>query len=125
MSEVRTNTISAANGTDPVTLTKQSAAQHFSLVVTSNTINKSLNLASIVDEGTGRIKYNFTNAFDSRWYAYASHNMDGGGHNDGSGANTSDSDTPTASVMYVFTHHNGSANDSEGGVGLTVTGDLA
>lgn len=78
-----------------------------------------------MDEGTGRIKYNFTNAFDSRWYAYASHNMDGGGYNDGSGANTSDSDTVTASVMYVFTHHNGSANDSEGGVGLTVTGDLA
>ena len=125
MSTLKADTIVAADGTSPVTLTKQSAAQHFSLVVTSNTINKSLNLASIVDEGTGRIKYNFTNAFDSRWYAYASHNMDGGGHNDGSGANTSDSDTPTASVMYVFTHHNGSANDSEGGVGLTVTGDLA
>ena len=94
-------------------------------VTESNTIRVSMNLSSIADEGTGRIEYNFTNAFSSAWYSYSSHNKDGGGHNDDAGANTSDSDTSTASQFHVFTHHSGSANDSQGGVGLIIHGDLA
>lgn len=84
-----------------------------------------MNLSSIVDEGTGRIQYNFTNAFSSAWYSYAALNKDGGGHNDDAGANSSDSDTSTASQFHVFTHHNGTGNDSDGGVGLIICGDLA
>ena len=125
MSEIRANTISAANGTDPVTLTKQSAAKVHANVTESNTIQVSINVSSIVDEGTGRIEYNFGNAFSSAWYSYAALNKDGSGHNDDAGANSSFTDTSTASQFHVFTHMGGVANDSQGGVGLIICGDLA
>ena len=125
MSEIRANTISAANGTDPVALTKQNAAKVHANVTTSDTIRVSMNLSSIADEGIGRIEYNFTSAFSSAWYSYSSHNKDGNGHNDDVGANSSVTDTSTASQFHVFTHTNGSPNDSDGGVGLVIHGDLA
>lgn len=125
MSDIRVDTISAANGTDPVTLTKQSAAKVHANIQSSNTIRASLNVSSIVDQGTGRIQYSFTSAFNGIWYSWAGLNKDGGGYNDDAGVNSSDSDTQTASVFTVFTHHNGGANDSEGGVGLSIHGDLA
>ena len=53
MSDIRVDTISAANGTDPVTLTKQSAAKAYG-VNGSTSINMSFNLSSFTDQGTGR-----------------------------------------------------------------------
>ena len=55
MSEIRTDTISAANGTDPVTLTKQSAAKAWVNFNGSGTvaIRDSQGVSGMVDEGTG------------------------------------------------------------------------
>lgn len=63
MSEIRVNTISAANGTGPVTLTKQSAAKVWSGVsTTSATAGDNFNISSLVDDDPGRTSHNFTNA---------------------------------------------------------------
>ena len=64
MSDIRVDTISAANGTDPVTLTKQSAAKVFVRYDSNggNTINISFNVSSVTDNGTGHQTTNFTNA---------------------------------------------------------------
>jgi len=121
------NVSNISDGTDTVgtSYVVNGSAKVHANVTESNTIQVSMNVSSITDEGVGRIEYNFTNSFSSAWYSYAAMNKDGGGHNDDSGANSSDSDTSTASQFHVFTHHNGSANDSQGGVGLIICGDLA
>jgi hypothetical protein len=62
LSNIRTGTISGVNGTDPVTLTKQSAAkvwiQYNSRSTTS--VGSSSNVSSISDDGTGSTSINFT-----------------------------------------------------------------
>ena len=66
MSEIRTDTISAANGTDPVTLTKQSAAKAFGYITGLSALSSpSLNISSTVDLGSGKTGCNFTNSFSS------------------------------------------------------------
>ncbi len=61
MSELRADTISASNGTSPVTLTKQSAAKQFMLFdqrgshISANTLGESLNTSSVSDDSTGNI----------------------------------------------------------------------
>ena len=53
-SELRVTTLSNATGDGPATLTKQSAAKAYQhLQQTTNTIQKSLNLSSSTDNGTG------------------------------------------------------------------------
>lgn len=56
MSEVRANTISAANGTDPVTLTKQSAAKMWCQWDNNGTFEtkETFNTSSLTDTATGR-----------------------------------------------------------------------
>lgn len=68
MSEVRANTISAANGTSPVTLTAQSAAKCFGTFdgeAATSAINASLNISSITGNGNGDETISLTNAFSS------------------------------------------------------------
>ena len=74
MSDIRVDTISAANGTDPVTLTKQSAAKAWVLYDQSSgtaTVSNSFNLSSLTDGTTGRATINYTNAFSSIEYSPA------------------------------------------------------
>ena len=67
MSEIRANTISAANGTDPVTLTKQKAAKALCRVDQTGTQNFdiSFNCSSLTDNTTGSTTVTVTNAFSS------------------------------------------------------------
>ena len=68
MSEIRTDTISAANGTDPVTLTKQSAAKAWvNVIYTSGTPSSigSLNVSSIADINLGNYQVSFSSSFNS------------------------------------------------------------
>ena len=74
MSELRTDTITASDGTSPVTPTKQSAAKSWvrmdgdpSLVV-----NNSFNTSSTSDLGTGSYAQLFVNNFDAS-ENYSSH----------------------------------------------------
>ena len=61
MSELRTDTITASDGTSPVTLTKQHAAKQFMLFdqrgsyISANTLGESLNTTSVSDDATGNI----------------------------------------------------------------------
>ena len=72
MSDIRANTISAANGTDPVTLTKQTAAKGFCLFNQSTpAISKSFNTSSLTDSSTGKGKINWTNAMSGGETAYS------------------------------------------------------
>ena len=69
MSEIRTDTISASNGTGPVTLTKQSASKMWCNQDNGTTINQSLNVSSLTDNGTGDYTHNFTSNFANVHYA--------------------------------------------------------
>lgn len=66
-SQLNVDTLVAANGTDPVTLTKQSAAKAFTSYgsSTSHTILVSFNTSSITDNGTGDTTINFSSNFNS------------------------------------------------------------
>ncbi len=70
MSELRADTITASDGTSPVTLTKQSAAKCWSNVSSSQVINDSLNVSSITDSATGNYDLNWTNSFNNTSYSH-------------------------------------------------------
>ena len=63
MSEIRVTTVSAANGTGPVTLTKQSAAKVWVNFNGGGTIatRDSFNVASLTDDAAGRYTVNISN----------------------------------------------------------------
>ena len=76
MSDIRVDTISAANGTDPVTLTKQSAAKAWlNLKSTTSTIQGSLNVSSIVDNAGGDFASNLTSSMNDIHYSIAASNI--------------------------------------------------
>jgi hypothetical protein len=63
MSELRTDTITASDGTSPVTLTKQSAAKVYHSANDAGTIlNGSLNVSSLTDTSTGKQTVNLSTA---------------------------------------------------------------
>ena len=64
MSDIRVDTISAANGTDPVTLTKQSAAKAW-LYRSSGGLIETFSISSYVDNSTGNYSYNLTSSMVS------------------------------------------------------------
>ena len=71
MSELRTDTITASDGTSPVTLTKQSAAKvwvNFNQTGTQ-AIRDSFNTASLTDNGTGLSTVNFTTSLSNADYS--------------------------------------------------------
>ena len=71
-SELRVTTLSNATGDGPATLTKQTAAKAYIDVPNGiASINKSLNVSTLTDAGVGDGAVNFTNNFDSTFYAIA------------------------------------------------------
>tara|TARA_R110002020_G_scaffold203064_2_gene406379 strand:+ start:208 stop:588 length:381 start_codon:yes stop_codon:yes gene_type:complete len=93
LSEVRANTISAANGTDPVTLTKQSAAKAFGRysLPNSNVLYETLNISSLTDNGTGDGYFNFTNNFNISQIAAVAASQNTGSYTGGMGNGTTTS----------------------------------
>jgi len=71
LSDIRVDTISAANGTDPVTLTKQSAAKAWVNFSGTGTIaaRDSVNVASLTDNGVGDYTVTYTSAMANNNYA--------------------------------------------------------
>jgi len=66
MSELRADTITASDGTSPVTLTKQSAATtRLTFDQPAETTVDSLNISSAVDVSTGLVLSTFSNAYSS------------------------------------------------------------
>lgn len=73
MSDLRVNTISASDGTSPVTLTKQSAAKAlllFNQLSGTATSVRTLNIASLVDGANGMSTVSFTSSFDAVDYCH-------------------------------------------------------
>ena len=72
MSELRTDTITASDGTSPVTLTKQEAPKlvvRYTTVSTIATVGSPLNVASLTDNGAGDTSISNTSAFSDALYA--------------------------------------------------------
>ena len=79
MSELRANTITASNGTGPVTLTKQQAAKVWCNWDSTQTARDSLNISTVADTAQGRATLSFTNNMVNNDYAIASHQRQGTG----------------------------------------------
>jgi hypothetical protein len=69
MSEIRADTITASDGTSPVTLTKQSAAKAWVQGTLSAVISDAENISSGTDNGVGDYTYAFTNNMGNNNYA--------------------------------------------------------
>ena len=71
MSDIRANTISAANGTDPVALTKQSAAKAWVNInqIGTQAIQDSFNISSITDLNPGRTTVTLSNSMSNTNYS--------------------------------------------------------
>jgi len=98
MSELRTDTITASDGTSPVTLTKQSAAKAWVNFNGTGTlaIDDSFNMASVTDGGTGSYTPVATNSMSNTDYAFSiSGREESGGYGGFFGMNDSDNQTAT------------------------------
>ena len=83
MSTIKADTIVAADGTSPVTLTKQEAAKAW-LHLNVDTVEDSFNIASVADNGTGDHSPSLTNAMSNSHYSACSNiqqNFMGNAHN--------------------------------------------
>ena len=69
MSTIKADTIVAADGTSPVTLTKQSAAKAWGLLNTA-TVRDTFNISSTTDNTTGDQTVNYSNSFDDANYSF-------------------------------------------------------
>ena len=80
MSELRTDTITASDGTSPVTLTKQSAAKVWVNFNGIGTIaaRDSFGVSSLDDDGTGNYGVNFSSSFSNGDYSATSTTSGGG-----------------------------------------------
>jgi len=76
MSTLKADTLVAADGTSPVTLTKQSAAKMFHVFDGTGTVStsSSFNVSSLTDEGTGDYTTTFSNAFSSANFSNSANN---------------------------------------------------
>ena len=114
MSELRADTITASNGTSPVTLTKQSAAKawvNFDGTGTPAT-TYSFGVSSLDDNGTGNYDVNYTTAFsNNRYGAMITVSDKPGSHNDNIGVIVSNSMAAGSLRLYTFRSSNASQND--------------
>jgi len=124
MSELRADTITASDGTSPVTLTKQVAAKAWVNFSGNGTlpVSGSFNVASLTDNSVGRYSANYVNNMDTSTYA-TQVCSDADSSNDAfnriaGGANT------TTSKAYLMHFENGSSQDTSIMIG-TIHGDLA
>lgn len=123
-SVLNVDAIAAKNGTDPVALTKQSAAKVFCCYDGSGTpaIDVSLNVSTLTDVATGRQTVTYTNNMGSAHYSISGTNV---GNNASYGVVTSDTIVSTSSAMHPHTRNiNNTAQDMDR-VSVTNHGDLA
>jgi hypothetical protein len=131
MSELRADTITASDGTSPVTLTKQEAAKAWSSFTGSGTptISDGLNGSSITDGGTGNYTFNMLNAMVNSTYGFLGYCRSSSTNATNVYVLTSDNtDTKTSSAFQVKTRY---ASSSSSGafdppeICCEINGDLA
>jgi len=128
-SVLNVDTLVAANGTDPVTLTKQSAAKVWVHYVGGSAIQNSFSASSLTDNGIGQDQISFVSSFSDTNYAVAASSKDGGGYNDAMILGADVNGTLTTSA-YEFFHRNvasgGVGNPNDVSIGqASIHGDLA
>ena len=113
MSDIRVDTISAADGTSPATLTGQYAAKAWINFNGTGTpaIRESGNISSLTDVATGRFTLNFSTAMTDANYAVV-----GSGGNDSNDLRTININfdvAPTSSAVQInCTSANNTTNDT-------------
>ena len=132
MSEIRANTISNAAGTGPIDLYKQSAAKAFMLFngySGVNSIDVSLNISSVTDDGAGNYISNFSSAMDATAkYAIAvcSNDLSWGAKQTEAGSNGGTTRTASSVTLRTFSGSGSTSNASDAQrSSLLVHGDLA
>jgi hypothetical protein len=131
MSELRTDTISASDGTSPVTLTKQSAAKAWASIdqdATDHPTLDALNIASTADIATGVTKITFTNSFSNSFYAVSGTGQaqdEAGGDFGVWGRSTTSSRQMTSSDFHTDNRQSDAGARDLKYFGMSVHGDLA
>ena len=126
-SVLNVDTIADKAGTGPVGLTKQTAPRAWMQInmLSTATIEQSLNTSSLTDEATGKMAVGLTNAFDAATYC----NVNGGGGEVNNGTlacMATPANGKTASqikVEAVYAHTTGVFDAPE--CGIACIGDLA
>jgi len=126
MSELRADTITASDGTSPVTLTKQSAAKAWNCFDqgTSSTLRDSFNTASITDNGTSDFDTNFVNNMSNDDYAFSGTIFNPNGGNPAIVGGTNIQTKSTSEYGVRCQNYAGTFFDSDGVMTIT-HGDLA
>jgi hypothetical protein len=124
MSTLKADTIVAADGSSPVTLTKQSAAKHWVNMNAGTTINDSFNTASVTDNGTGDHASTMTNAMANINYVVTGSNIGSPSNNSGEIAISAQHAHTTTKYEFKTRNNNGSYYDNDIN-GLHLSGDLA
>jgi len=119
MSTLKADTIVAADGTSPVTLTKQSAAKAWCSADGSASVSGSFNISAGTDHGTGDFSYSLTSSFSSVNYSQSSVAVTGA--EDSSATRNSDRDTSSVLACEVVS----SGSLSNKGNNIIAHGDLA
>ena len=122
MSELRTDTITASDGTSPVTLTKQSAAKAWVNFNGTGTIatRNSFSVSSISDGGTGSYTTSFTNSMNDADFAPS------GCSGETSGTEMWESATRATGSLVVANYTSDSGGDKDSTmVSIVIHGDLA
>ena len=130
MSELRADTITASDGSSPVTLTKQSAAKAWASIDAEATDHPTLdafNIASTADITTGVTKITFTNGFSNSFYAVSGAGQaqdEAGGIFGIWGRSTTNSRQMTSSHFHTDNRNSSSGGQDMLYFGMSVHGDL-
>lgn len=125
MSELRADTITASNGTGPVTLTKQSAAKAWLSYkgTSTNSIYDSFGISSVSDDAVGEYTPTFSSAFSGADdYALAGFAQ---GDTAGGTRTVSGMGTPTTTTRQIETNNHSNTDIDCSHVQISVHGDLA
>jgi len=139
MSELRADTITASDGTSPVTLTKQEAAKYWvNYDARNQSVEGSLNQSSLTDDSAGNFTSTFTNAYSSstdRCFLGGVHNRTAsseasGGERGISGMQMEGSVAPSTTQVQINTRYgsdqtNAGADSDLLGSFASIIGDLA
>ena len=123
MSELRADTITASDGTSPVTLTKQHAAKSWlQYNQVTPAVTGSFNISTVTDTGAGDFTPNFSSAMSALIYSVPV--TSGMLNTNASGRNGESNPTNTSSYQVTTTNSAGTKADYTGN-SCSTFGDLA
>mgnify|MGYP000008562204 CR=1 FL=1 len=134
MSELRTDTITASDGTSPVTLTGQTAAKawvNFDGTASGAASRDSFNISGMTDVNTGKYTASYVNSMSNGTYAFTTATVDTSTISRGGNTlNLRDGSSPETGNIKLEARYGANSTNS-GGLGdqdfmfVTVMGDLA